>query len=64
MAFKEILISSLQSNYSLSSPRAPCSAGRFLSSGGERMLPRDHTKEIYLAVTVCLTRHGLRYSSE
>lgn len=64
MGFKEILVSTLQSNYSLGSLRAPCRAGMFLSSGGECKLPRDHTKEIYLAVTVCLTRHGLRYSSE
>lgn len=64
MGFKEILVSILQSNYSLSSLRAPHRAGMFLSSGGECMLLRDHTREIYLAVSVCLTRHGLRYSSE
>lgn len=64
MSFKEILVSTLQSNYSLSSPRAPCRAGMFLSSGGECVLPRDHSKEIHLSVTVCLTRQCLRYSSE
>lgn len=62
MGFKENLISTLQSNYSLSSLRAPCRADMFLSSGRECKLPRDHTKGIYLAVTMCLTRHGLRYS--